>query len=504
MNHDELMAFLDARAERVRDMNKKFIGYTGPESYFPSAWWPGWSWGGWSLPKDCDAWPQATRFSLTDPDWVWSHIMLTPYCLGPSVPVLDRKTLPPLPNVNTDWDQILSCLNNVGRPSGSGEFRRPEGPFVLDLVKDPKGRKLLEAAHAVAHARAMAEGEASEHGGFLEALAEMFLAMRWHITFHCPTLGEILGDDRARGDEGAFGWHGIKVVTSTRPRKPWLTMPAVGPQGPRVGKDCIAVLVGVHLEAEPWSTREGNPNTEDETWLELNRWSCMPSLLCLSGWKGMDELMKAPLVLPYKNSGKEDVCATMPVTALDPPSALDALVAQQAKVSSRCANPALGTWFVEDFLESRWLKALLSVTPPLPCRDCLRLNMASPGAPTRPATRRPDMSKVKGRKGQRLDDAEREWAEYDAKVDRIFKVVDKACRFHDMRFGYGLKFRKLRSRNSKKVAELLDKIAGCRKRMRKFASESEYTKAAVEELKAADAKKEMAMMMEGGSYACTN
>lgn len=498
MNHDELMEFLDARAERVRGMNKKFIGYTGPESYFPSVWWPGWSWDGWSLPKDCDAWPQATRFSLTDPDWVWSHIMLTPYCLGATVPVLDRKEIPPLPNVNTDWDAILGCLNNVGRPSGSGEFRRPEGPFVLDLVKAPNGRKLLEAAHAVAHARAMAEGEVSGHGGFLEALAEMFLAMRWHVTFHCPTLGEILGDDRSRGDEGAFGWHGIKVVTSTRPRKPWLTMPAVGPEGPRVGRDCIAVLVGVHLEAEPWATREGNPNTEDETWLEMNRWSCMPSLLCLSGWKGMDEMMKAPLVLPYRNSGKEDVCATMPVTALDPPSALDALVAQQSSVSVRCANPALGVWFVEDFLESRWLKALLSVTPPLPCRDCLRLNMASPGAPTRPATRRPDMSKVKGRRTQSLDEAEREWSEYDAKVDRIFKVVDKACRFHDMRFGYGLKFRKLRSARSKKVAELLERIASCRKRMYRLAADSEYTRSADEAIKVAALKKEIAGMLEDG------
>ena len=498
MNHDELMEFLDKRAERVRDMNKKFIGYAGPESYFPSAWWPGWSWGGWSLPKDCDAWPQATRFSLTDPDWVWSHIMLTPYCLGATVPVLDRKEIPPLPNVNTDWDVILGCLNNVGRPSGSGEFRRPSGPFVMDLVKGPNGRRLLEAAHAVAHARAMAEGEASRHVGFLEALAEMFLAMRWHITFHCPTLGEILGDDHSSGDEGAFGWHGIKVVTSTRPRKPWLTMDAVGPRGPKVGRDRIAVLVGVHLEPEPWSTREGNPNTEDETWLEMNRWSCMPSLLCLSGWKGMDEMMKAPLVLPYKNSGKEDVCATMPVTALDPPSALDALVEQQSSVSVRCANPATGSWFVEDFLESRWLKALLSVTPPLPCRDCLRLNMASPGAPTRPATRRPDMSKVKGRRTQNLDEAEREWSEYDAKVDRIFKVVDKACRFHDMRFGHGLKFRKLRSVRSKKVADLLERVASCRKRMYRLAADSEYTRSADEALKVAALKKEIAVMLEDG------
>lgn len=501
MTHDELMAFLDKRAERVRSMNDKFKGYViGPMSYFPSIWWPGWSWGGWSLPKDCDAWPQATRFSLIDPEWVWSHIMLTPYCLGPFVPVLDRKTLPPFPNVNTDWDAILSCLNNVGRPSGDGEFRRPEGPFVLDLVKDTKGRKLLEAAHAVAHARSIVSGDDKTSNGFLESLAEMFLALRWNVTFHCPTLGEILGDDHSRGDEGAFRWHGIKVVTSTRPRKPWLTMDAVGPKGPRVGLDCLTVLVGVHLEPEPWSTREGNPNTADETWLEMNRWSCMPSLLCLSGWKCMDELMKAPLVLPYKNSGKEDACVTMPVTALDPPSALDALVEQQRKRSLPIctSNPSVGVWFVEDFLESRWLKALLSITPPLPCRDCLRLNMASPGAPTRPASRRPDMSKSKGRKSRNLDEAEQEWREYDAKVDRIFKVVDKACRFHDMRFGDGLKFRKLRTSNSKKVAELLDKMATCRKKMMKLRSESEYTRAVAEELKIADAKKRIATMMEDG------
>ena len=462
MNHDDLIGFLDARAERVAKLSSRFDP-DRPVSFFPTKWWPGFS--GYS-PVTGSA--PSTRWQPINPAAVWANIMNTPYCEGP-VKIVDRKSMPPFQNLNTDWDGVLACLNNVGRPSGEGEFRRPSGEFVVDLVKDPDGWKLLEAAHSVAHARALVTGGPPM---FLETLAEMVLARRWNVSFWCPTTRQIVWLDKP--EETGFMSHGPFVSVSVNMRKPWMFVPAVGQGAPVPGRHSIAILAGVHLEPEPWSARDDNPDKDDESWLEMNRWSCMPTIVCISGWKGLDELYKAPLVGKYRGSGKEDVCLTMPVTALDPPSALDALIGRWSDVGLDGTCPALGQWKVQSLLESDFLKGLKTVVPPLPCRDCLRLNMASPGAPSRPMSRRPDG------KGPGDPEAEKEWAEYDAKVDKIFKVVDKACAFWDARFGDGRKNRVLRRRRSREASELAEKAARCHARAEKLLKDGELTRRSAE------------------------
>lgn len=487
--------------EWLVDRDRRFWASTVPRegmlSYFPTKRWPGAS-AVWFEPMPRGGTDETVCNPLKEQLLMWRRVMDYPYCKGPKVPILTRKDLGQvqLPNVNTDWDEILKCLNHVGRPGGEGEFLRPKGQWIHDLVKDPDGYTILEAAHAIAHLRAMVAGEKGVDRiktGFLECLVELTIALKYGLTIWVPTPEQISGElDPAKREQSWFEMHGVKIAVSVNMRKPWLITPAIDLLAYRAS---VVVLAGVHLEPQPWSAREDNPNEKDESWLEMNRWSCMPSLISLSGWKAIDELMKAPLVLPYRNSGKEDVCVAMPVTALDPMSVFDKLVDGTRRTDMDSFD---GIVPAEWLLDTEYVRRLTRCIPPFPCKDCLRLNNMASGAPTRPALKRPSVKdRMYRRKGDKMDEADKEWEAYDAKVDKIIKVVDKACEFHDVRFGFGLKARKERKRNAKKAAELLDRISKEEDLIEGLNKKMEYSRASHERLLLYDYRTELANMLKG-------
>ena len=372
---------------------------------------------------------------------MWEWIASTPHNEGPVLQVHDRRFVPAQPNANRDWDSTLRCLNRVGRPSGEGEFLRPEGEFIVDFAKDPHGWSIVECAHAMAHLRMLAGDETDGSSLMLEAVAAIAFCRIFGTRLIPPPL-----------DLG--GWHGfvpgIRFSTSVAMRRPWLSVPRqeLRPDGP-----LLHVLVGIHLEPQPWSAREGNPDDSDERWLEMNRWSCMPSMACVSGFAFSDEAAIAPLVGRWRNSGPEDSSHMLPATALHGPSDLPDVLDRMGFRRDWSAVLPSEAWFAR----------AVSTTPPLPCRECLRLNMAAEGSPTRPAKRRPD------------DGRDPEWEEYDRKVDKILRVVDRACSFHDMRAfpGFGKRLRKERARRAKAASALvktrrglLDRADKARKNMR--------------------------------------
>lgn len=483
------MTFLEERQERVSNQNKNLDSLV---SFFPDQWWPGFT-GFASESKEISV----AKFPLLEADNVWSCIKNQPYCTGGSIPIVDKKSFPPFHNTNDEWEEILKGLNHVGRPSGEGEFLRPEGRYVTDLIKTANGRGILEAAHIITHARAMALGDSTRiKTGFLECLGELVLALRWDTTIFCPTPEQIAGSIDRDSIPDFFCKYGIKIVVSSNFRKPWLTMNAVGPNGPRPSKDTVAVLINLHVEPEPWSTREGNPNSKDSSWLELNRWSCMPSIVCIAGWKCLDELMKAPLIYPYRNANmhKEDICVTLPTTALDPVWALEAMVEQVHNSLEDVAYPELGVYKARELVNSDVLKPLAYCTPPFPCIECLKLNMMSPGAPTRPSCKRPE---VKRYKSYKKDEADLEWEAYDAKVLHIVEVVKKACSFYDKRFNTSLVPRKLREKTSKAATKILGIIRSCMSRAEKYSQKMELTKRDIELAKAEAAKQELLKLTKG-------
>lgn len=400
----------------------------------------------------------------------WMYMFGIPYSATPAKTTTIRS-LPPFKKRNEDWDRILAGLNHVGRPSGEGEFMRPTGEWVTDLTKSPNGYEFMEAAHVLAHARALAKRKSVQdmrYRGFLETLSELVIAKRYRLTVKVPTLEEIVaGEDNCH--TSSFDMNGIRPVVSTNMRKPWLI---AGMQNGclTLFRDSVIVLVGIHLEPQPWSSREDNPNAEDDSWLEMNRWSCMPSIVSISGWVGIDELSKAPVV--SRNEGQDISTGSfvMPVTALDGPSTLDVLMARKEEPD----KPENGIWHVDRFLESDWLQRLKRVVAPLPCRDCLRLNMSAEGAPTKPASKRPDPD------DKRDTEAAREWKEYDAKIDKIVNTVQKACDFYECRFVHpegGGKMLRERRRNAKFVSEALERIESNTKRSKSLATKGFSDKA---------------------------
>ena len=438
---------------------------------------------------------------------MWDWIRAVPYCPGPSVPVLDRRMLPQFPNANRDWEGIAAGLNRVGRPSGGGEFMRPSGKWVLDLVSDRDGSRILEAAHALAHARRLASS-GLVRSGLVECVAELAFCRMFGLSFSCPTVDDIsAGAVRRGGDVGRLG---IRFSVTTDMRHPWMTVPANGasdPDGPVQDVDSMVVLCGVHLEPQPWSAREGNPDSGDETWLEMNRWSCMPSIVSVCGFAFMDEVHQAPLVGRWRSSGLEDCCFTMPVAAMHGPSSLDGVLALCAGNGPGSRDG--GEFTVDGFLKSGLLAGLLKITPPFPCRDCLSLNMSSDGAPTRPSCRRPSERDGRAWKGHKAEatPAEAEWAEYDAKVDKIVRVVEKACEFHDRRFKYGTngkRIRRKRRSNAAKAARLLAMARAALRREEGLVRKAMYAKATDERVKRDVAMSAIADIINGPLDNCAS
>ena len=474
-----MIPFMERRSERVSKLYESLLSMEGMTACFPTKWWPN-----ADIPEFEPLHPEV----CTDVDKMWRYALTAPYCQGSIVKIFDRKSVPAMESVNTDWESILQGLNHVGRPSGGGEFMRPTGRWTMDLVNTPDGYRILEAAHALHHMRELA---CDRPDGFLECLAEIAFAKRYGVTFWCPT-----GEDIRNRFDGSYkhagSWfdsEGARMVVSTNIRKPWLSVGAVGQGGLEFGRTRVAILSGIHLEPQPWSTREDNPNDADETWLEMNRWSCLPSIVTLCGWMFVDELLKMPLVGRYGDSSRGDVMFTCPVTRLDGPSTIDEYMSERFVQEDNDR----GIWKLGSFMEHR-LPVIERCIPPFPCMDCFRLNMASEGAPTRPMHARPE-------KGSGDAEADAEWKAYDDKVAKIVRVVEKACAFHDIRFKYktgGGAERRSRKSKWRKLKGLSERIDSSLRRVERAYAKSFYSKAEAE-MEAIDAMLEEMTKTIGGT-----
>jgi hypothetical protein len=131
-------------------------------------------------------------------------------------------------------------------------------------------------------------------------------------------------------------------------------------------------------------------------------------------------------------------------------------------------------WFVDDWLHSEDYAKAVGEAPPLPCRDCLRMNMRSEGVPRRPKHRCPD---ERSNDEKRLLKAgklkytaiELEWKAWAEQLDEVIKLIEKAVIFYEGRLhGHteAMRIRRKRSINYrrrltqiKEIQRLTDKIA---------------------------------------------
>lgn len=398
----------------------------------------------------------------------WRWVASTPHSVGESsTQIVDRRQCPVLKHTNSGWDSTLRNLSRVGRPDGSedGEFLRPEGPFILDLVRS--GERLLEAAHVLRHLR----------GGTLVGwVARVHLMLEFGLPLSI-------------GGEDAFDRLGVMVVPSIDFRRPTGLVPVFGPEAMKPFSTGIVVFHGIHVEPHPKSFEES------DGWLEVNRWSCEPSISVIAGFEYPEFVLKSPIVARFPGATRNPM-HMVPVPAMLPASSLGIALAHLMRGRAESMDVGTDGEIVQlgDWMDSADYARAVSMTPPLPCRECLRLNTMADGHPLRPRGQRPESLK------EVPEDVRREWEEYEEKMERIFRICDRAaCYAEGRRVGHSVakRSRRLRRILYNRSVELANRIESLERRAARYDRRGNIDKAAEHRGKARKLREELEALKNG-------
>lgn len=371
----------------------------------------------------------------------------------PAVTIRGRSTYHtnnvPVPrNINDTWqNRTMIDLSRIGRATPESEYRRPVGDWLLDVVTHRNGWRLLELAHMLAHVaedtELLSRRERPYTYGQNCSLFHMFLFKAFMcLKFGLPIDVRMDGDDPDTND--MFDRYGIVASISTKLREPMILVPSIGRGCLRPGRDICVVSGTVHIEPTPHSAATGSGK-----WLEMNRWSCEPTITAFAGWELADFVVHSPLVV---QNGQTVPAYALPAQAMLKSDDFHYFLECAESSRGKCVPDGDRYRLVDEYLESDDFRSALLSSPPLPCKRCFMLNMQSAGSPSRPRCERPNR---RHSKDETPSESEREWIEWNEKMDKIFKTVEKATRFMELRDSGALAARKARktrkSAYSKKV-----------------------------------------------------
>ena len=346
------------------------------------------------------------------------------------------KTLPIPRHINDTWqNKTMIDLSHIGRVTPESEYRRPSGNWILDLVSDTNGWKLMELAHMLAH-KAEDEDALSRrprpysYGQNCSLFHSMLFKVFMCRKFNKPIDVEMSSDDPDTQD--MFDRFKIISTVGTELRNPVLRISADGRDCIKPGSAICVVCGSVHIEPTPHAAATGT-----DRWLEMNRWSCEPTITAFAGWELVDVVMHAPLTYRGRAGGSCDYTLTPP--ALQEASTFENYLACAADNVGDCVADNKRYWLVDEYIQTKRFEEDLLKSPPLPCKRCFKLNMQSDGSPMRPKSERPERKS----KGQPTE-AQREWDEWDARMEKIFGIVETATRFMELRENGALKARTAR------------------------------------------------------------
>jgi hypothetical protein len=393
---------------------------------------------------------------------IWDSVFLA---MPKSVSLVPKrpKDLSPLRSINAEWEKTKEALGMVGKPDGV-HYLRPKGRYILDMMNDDI--RMLQGAHILAHRYQMSDrsdeytfGQLSD--AFLNCLVKLFIARLYGLKVNVrPGSGAV----------DSFSLYGIDVAVSTDLRSPVMVEP-IGSAGMVLNETVAVVLGSVGIEAHPaHAAKDGHA-----TWKEVNKWSCLPTLVALAGWECVDYIAHAE-----RTEVRGELHCAVPCGDLQPMSDFGKLLE-----AARSARGEVGsgpcTMLVEEWLGSDDFLKGLSVTPQLPCPCCIRVNDKAEGVVRRPRSRKPKMS---------LRDAEqsgipeiKEWVDYVHFMNRCIEVGRQATT-------YALKSVTSAARRNaafKKRAALMRRAEVLRRKYRRkmesgFISEAEAINAKIEEI----------------------
>ena len=375
------------------------------------------------------------------------------------------KDLSALRGINAEWETVTKkALGMIGRPDGV-HYLRPKGDHILDVLNDDI--RILQGAHILTH-RSAAElakddwtfGELSNL--FFRNLVKLFVSRKYGLQINVHPTEPV---------QDAFDLYGIEIFGSTALRAPTLIAGIDGDDSRLTPDRSVICLLGaVGVESCPQQASEG------QSWKEVNKWSCLPTLVALAGWECVDYVTHAE-----KTEARESLCHAVPCSDLQEMKSfqevLDLAIAARGRPGTGPHIYQAATWFDSDDF-----KKGLSETPQLPCPHCLRLNRDARGIVQRPLSRKPrknfkEVSQMSYPEAQ-------EWVKYATFMRNCVEIGRKATAFAS---GSPAKMRR-RNKAFKSKAELRRKITSletkyARKSANGYVTEAEIIASQIEELK---------------------
>lgn len=458
MESSVLLERANAAAVLARMMGENHFPFTHPE--YPHPWMTEEKRTASETPGDIDPDPFAP--GLAGGLRLWERAAApTPWT---EFRTMSAQRVPAFRKTNATWlNETVPAFYRVGTVKEGVVLRRPQNPALVDLMSERWGWRLLEAAHALAHRAEVQQRFKPQGYGLYGSLtinwvARLAVALRYGLPVDVsgepapPT-----AEKASRSNDGLYRY-GISLCDSNSFHAPFLRVPCIGRNAPVPDRDVCFLAVGVYIEPHPKGFTDGTGK-----WMEVNRWSCSPTMVSFAGWELADTVFRQqPSAVVDGWSTPEYVIAApalMPYDTL--PEYISA--AQAARGVAQADN--IRYWQVQDWLSSDNMRQLVAESPPLPCRDCLRLNMRAEGAPGRPQCSPP---KEKPKKDSAyLTREEREWLDWDSRIDQVFDMVEKAVVYYEARL-WGATEAKRRRRARKHAArvrnETLAKIASLTKK----------------------------------------
>lgn len=288
------------------------------------------------------------------------------------------QRVPAFRKTNTTWlSETVPAFYRVGTVEDGEKVRRPKSPAIVDLMMEPWGWRLLEAAHALAHRAEVQQRFKPQGYGLYGSLTVNWVArLAAGIKYGLPV--DVSGEpapatpeEAARSNDG-FYRYGISICDSNAFHAPFLRVPCLGRNAPVPDRDLCFLACGVYVEPHPKGFTDGTGK-----WMEVNRWSCSPTMVSFAGWELADVVFRQqPSVLVNGWAQPEFVIAA---PALMPYDSLNEYIAAGIRARGEAVPDRDRYWDVSEWLKSDACEEMIATSPTLPCRECLRLNMRAEG-----------------------------------------------------------------------------------------------------------------------------
>ena len=333
--------------------------------------------------------------------------------------LVDAGKATPVRSCNTTWlGPITRGMTRIGPILPGGQFVRPNGQFIVDLLYNTLGWKILEGAHILTHRRHRDYQKKQIEAGlpvtskYLQRyVAELVTCMQYGLPVD---VGEEVAPTRL-----AVAQYGLDIRVSDRFRSPVMKVPWSNENAPIPDRTMGFISTGVFIEPVP-----AGAILESENWLECNRWTCLPTMVSIAGWEMVDVVSHFPVGLlnPFDQASAK--CYVVHPADLMPPDTLPDLMEAAIAARGKPMMDGVRYFRVEDWLDSADYKRGLAVTPPFPCSACLCYNQRTDGAPERPRTLWKDHDEQSLRE-------QREHADWNRVKARIMRIATRATVFFE-------------------------------------------------------------------------